>query len=45
MIDRTRARHRLVKFLLRHGVVFRGGKHWTMRHETWLAQVRFETAP
>ena len=31
--DRVRARHRLVKFLLRHNVVFRGGVHWTMRHE------------
>ena len=40
--DRTRARHRLVKFLLRHNVVFRDGTHWTMRHETWLAKVRFD---
>jgi transposase len=42
VIDRTRARHRLLKFLLRHGVVFREGAHWTMRHEAWLAKVRFE---
>lgn len=41
VIDRTRARHRLVKFLLRHNVVFRDGSHWTMRHEAWLAKVRF----
>jgi len=40
--DRTRARHRLLKFLLRHGVVFRDGAHWTLRHEAWLAKVRFE---
>jgi transposase len=40
--DRTRARHRLVKFLLRHNVVFREGSHWTMRHEAWLAKVRFD---
>lgn len=40
--DRTRARHRLVKFLLRHNVVFRDGSHWTMRHEAWLAKVVFD---
>ena len=39
--DRVRARHRLVKFLLRHNVVFRDGVHWTMRHEAWLAKVTF----
>jgi len=42
VIDRTRARHRIVKFLLRHNVVFRDGTHWTLRHEAWLAQVRFD---
>ena len=42
VIDRTRARHRLIKFLLRHNVVFRDGSHWTLRHEAWLAKVRFE---
>lgn len=42
VIDRTRARHRLVKFLLRHNTVFRDGTHWTMRHEAWLAKVRFD---
>ncbi len=40
--DRTRARHRLLKFLLRHGIVFGDGAHWTMRHEAWLAKVSFE---
>ncbi|MHB8431381.1 MAG: IS110 family RNA-guided transposase [Acidimicrobiales bacterium] len=40
--DRTRARHRLIKFLLRHNVVFRDGSHWTLRHEAWLAKVRFD---
>jgi transposase len=40
--DRTRARHRLIKFLLRHNVVFRDGIHWTMRHEAWLAKVAFD---
>jgi transposase len=40
--DRMRARHRLSKFLLRHGRVYRGGKAWTMRHEQWLCSERFE---
>jgi hypothetical protein len=32
--DRTRARHRLSKFLLRHGRVWRGGATaWTVAHE------------
>ena len=31
-----RARHRLSKLLLRHGIVFSGGKAWTGRHEIWL---------
>lgn len=42
--DRVRARHRLGKFLLRHGQVWRGGQAWTHRHESWLAQVRFGDA-
>ena len=41
MIDRTRARHRLSKFLLRHGEVFRGGLQWTVAPETWIHQVHF----
>jgi transposase len=44
VIDRTRCRHRLSKFLLRHGEVYRGGMQWTMNHETWLRQLRFEDA-
>ncbi|HXJ63260.1 MAG TPA: IS110 family transposase [Actinomycetota bacterium] len=39
--DRTRARHRLSKFLLRHGHVYRDGKAWTARHEQWLLAQRF----
>jgi transposase len=39
--DRTRARHRLSKFLLRHGRIYREGKAWTMRHEQWLLTQRF----
>jgi transposase len=42
--DQTRARHRLSKFLLRHGEVFREGNQWTTRHHLWLRQLRFEDA-
>lgn len=37
VIDRTRARHRLGKFLLRHGRVFYGGTNWTLDHQAWIA--------
>ncbi len=40
--DRTRARHRLSKFLLRHGRLWRGGNAWTLTHERWLLAQRFE---
>jgi hypothetical protein len=41
--DRTRARHRLSKFLLRHGEVWRGGATaWTVAHERWLLTRRFD---
>jgi transposase len=43
--DRTRARHRLSKFLLRHGRVWRGGATaWTVAHERWLLTQRFDAA-
>jgi len=42
VIDLTRARNRLTKFLLRHGVIYRGGSNWTYRHEAWLSKVDFE---
>ena len=44
VIDRTRARHRLGKFLLRHGIVWRGGDNWTLKHERWLDGLRFDDA-
>jgi transposase len=44
VIDRTRARHRLGKFLLRHGMVWRGGDNWTLKHYRWLDGLRFEDA-
>jgi transposase len=39
--DRTRARHRLSKFLLRHGRPWRGGNAWTLTHERWLLSQGF----
>jgi transposase len=41
--DRTRARHRLSRFLLRHGQVWRGtATAWTVAHERWLLTQRFD---
>ena len=34
--DLMRARHRLSKLLLRHGIVYDGGQAWTGRHDGWL---------
>ncbi len=42
VIDQTRARHRLGKFLLRHGRVWRDGANWTLKHGAWIAQQRFD---
>lgn len=42
IIDRTRARHRLAKFLLRHGRVWRDGDAWTIKHERWVAAQHFD---
>ena len=42
VIDQTRARHRLGKFLLRHGRVWRGGENWTLKHRAWIAAQRFD---
>jgi transposase len=41
--DRTRARHRLSKFLLRHDRIWRQ-EAWTGIHERWLAGQRFQEA-
>jgi transposase len=40
--DVIRERHRLLKFLLRHGRVFTEGKHWTRGHWAWLRRQGFE---
>jgi transposase len=34
--DLMAARHRLSKLLLRHGIVYSGGKAWTGKHDLWL---------
>lgn len=34
--DLMRARHRLSKLLLRHGIVYYGGHAWTGTHDRWL---------
>ena len=39
--DVQRQRHRLLKFLLRHGHIFDKGGHWTLAHWTWLRAQRF----
>jgi transposase len=38
--DLMRARHRLSKLLLRHGLVYEGGA-WTLAHDAWLRRQRF----
>ena len=35
-------RNRLMKFLLRHSRMWRGGSNWTIKHEAWLAGQHFE---
>jgi len=40
--DLMRARHRLSKLLLRHGVVYADGRAWTGAHDAWLRRQRFD---
>jgi transposase len=42
VVDQTRARHRLDKFLLRHGRVWRDGSNWTHKHHRWIDAQRFD---
>jgi transposase len=41
VIQRTRARHQLLAFLLRHGRSY-DGKHWSKKHRRWLAGQVFD---
>lgn len=43
--DRLRARHRLGKFLLRQGRIYRETKAWGVAHRTWLKTQRFDFEP
>jgi transposase len=39
--DLMRARHRLSKLLLRHGLVYYGGGAWTGKHDAWLRHAAY----
>jgi len=43
--DRLRARHRVSKFLLRQGRVYRETKAWGVAHRAWLRRQQFEWPP
>ncbi len=36
-----RIRHQLLKFLTRHGYVYRDGRHWTQKHIAWMRTIEF----
>jgi len=40
--DLMRARHRLSKLLLRHGIVYYGGNAWTREHDRWLRRQQLD---
>lgn len=42
--DLIAAKHRLAKFLLRHGRIFSETKNWSQKHWTWLRAQKFEQA-
>jgi transposase len=42
LVDKLRARHRLMKFLLRQGRVYRETKTWGVAHRQWLNAQTFE---
>jgi transposase len=42
--DLMRARHRLSKLLLRHGLVYEGSA-WTLAHDAWLRRQHFASRP
>ncbi len=40
--DLTAARHRLAKFLIRHGHLYCNGRKWTLRFWAWMSKLVFE---
>ena len=40
--DLMRARHQLLKFLLRRAMIYREGNHWTDKHMRWLRSLEFD---
>lgn len=42
--DLMSARHRVSKLLLRQGIIYSGGRTWTVTHEGWLRRQRFEVS-
>jgi transposase len=40
--DVRKKRQQLLSFLLRHGRIFSGRKHWSLAHRRWLAGQKFE---
>lgn len=42
LAERLRARHRLSKFLLRHGLVWRETRAWTLKHRAWLRSLHLD---
>jgi transposase len=43
--DVLRWRHRLLKFLTRHGRLYTWGRNWTQRHWRWIREQRFDLPP
>ena len=41
--DLMRARHRVSKLLLRHGIVYSDGVAWTQLHQVWLRRQHFDS--
>lgn len=39
--DERAAKHRLLKYLARHGQSYTGGRNWTVRHERWLRSLQW----
>ena len=40
--DLKRIYHQLLKFLTRHGYIYKEGEHWTQKHFRWLRSLQFD---